>query len=278
MVGVSASYAVGAILGKIAYLGGTNALSLLTTRSIAAVLWLALILSIQRVPLTLGAPYRGRAYAIGALMTVQTFGLYYAIELMAAPLAMLTFYTYPILTVLVEAIIGRDPLDRRKIAALVLSFCGVFLTLFTGDLRPTVAGIVWATIGSIAMTIVFTLTAGWFPPGDSRTRTAHTLASTSVLFVLVCLVTGEFRLPTSTSGWVGYLGVCISFPLAVTGMFIAIGKVGPSRVSLLFNFEPIAVVVMSAVILGQALSGAQWIGATMVVGAIVLLQWPRRQE
>ena len=68
----------------------------------------------------------------------------------------------------------------------------------------------------------------------------------------------------------------VVYPLAVTGMFIGIGKIGPSHTSFLFNFEPIAVVIMSGPILGQALSASQLVGAALVIGAIVMLQWPAR--
>lgn len=274
VIGVSSCFAAGAILAKLAYNDGANALTIVTVRTVAAVFWLALLLSLARIPLSLPPELRVRALALGTLLAVQTFGMYSAIEHMAAPLAVLTFSTHPILTAAAEAYLGRTRLRLRQVLALVLAFSGLILTLNAGELRPSTYGIIAGTVGSIGFAATIILTSRLFPHGDSRPRTAHMTASASLVFLLACLATGSFTLPATTIGMVGFWGVCISFPIALTGLFMAIQKVGPSRTSFLLNFEPVAVTLLSAVFLGQTLSGWQLVGGAMVIGAIIYLQWP----
>ena len=274
VLGVSMCFASGAVLAKLAYNDGANALTIVTVRTVAALLWLVVLLSLARVPLTLPPRQRLHAFALGALLVVQTFGLYSAIEDMAAPIAVLTFCTHPILTAAVEAYAGRARFGPRQVVALVTAFAGLVLTLNTGSLTPTAFGVAAATVGSIGFTATVVLSSRLFPRGDSRPRTAHMTASASLLFVIACLFSGGFTLPTTSIGMVGFFGVCISFPLALTGLFMAVQSVGPSRTSFLLNFEPVAVTVLSAIFLGQTLSGWQLVGGAMVIGAIVLLQWP----
>ncbi len=274
VLGVSMCFASGAVLAKLAYNDGSNALTIVTVRTVAALIWLVVLLSLARIPLGLPRTQRMHALALGPLLVVQTLGLYAAIEHMAAPLAVLTFCTHPIFTAVVEAYAGRMRFGPRQVAALLTAFAGLVLTLNTGSLTPTAYGIVGATIGSIGFTATVVLSSRLFPHGDSRPRTAHVTASASLLFVIACLLTGGFTLPTTSIGMVGFFGVCISFPLALTGLFMAVQSVGPSRTSFLLNFEPVAVTALSAIFLGQTLSGWQLVGGAMVIGAIVLLQWP----
>lgn len=277
VLGVSICFASGAVLAKLAYNDGTNTLTIVTVRTVAAVLWLVLLLSLARIPLSLPPKLRVRALALGALLAVQTFGMYSAIEHMAAPLAVLTFCTHPFLTAIVEAWAGRTRFGPKQAIALVLAFSGLVLTLNTGTLKPTTYGIIAGTIGSIGFTATMVLTSRLFPHADSRPRTAHMTASASVIFLLACLLTGSFTLPATSIGWIGFFGVCVSFPIALTGLFMAVQTVGPSRTSFLLNFEPVAVTMLSAIFLGQTLSGFQLIGGGMVICAIILLQWPSAQ-
>lgn len=275
-LGVSCCFGAGAVLAKLAYNAGSNALTIVTIRTVAAFGWLVLLLWLARIPLRMPALLRRRAMVFGVLLVIQTFGLYTAVAEMAPPLALLTFCTYPMLIALVQAATGQESLTLRKIAALVLAFGGLVLTLNTGALEPTAAGVIAATVGSVTFTAMLVLTPRMFPPGDSRPRTAHMSGAASVVLVAACLLTGNVALPTTSSGWIGFWGVCISFPIAITGLFMAIGKVGPTHASLLLNFEPVAVTLFSALVLGQTLSGWQLVGGALVISAIVLIQWPQR--
>lgn len=275
-IGVACCFGIGAVLAKLAYNDGSNPLTIVTIRTVAAFAWLVLLLSLARVPLRMPPLLRKRALLFGVLLVIQTFGLYTAVAEMAPPLALLTFSTYPMLIALAQAATGQESLTSRKCTALLLAFGGLVLTLSSGSLEPTLAGVLAATIGSITFTAILVLTPRAFPQGDSRPRTAHMSGSASFLLIVVCLLTGDVALPTSTSGWIGFWGVCISFPLALTGLFMAIGKVGPGHASLLLNFEPVAVTLFSAILLGQTLSGWQLLGGALVVSAIMLIQWPQR--
>ena len=278
VIGVATFFASGAILAKIAYESGSNALSVLTIRTIAAFLWLTLLLRLTGVRLRLPPPYQSRALALGGLLAIQTFGLYWAVEQMAPPLALITFCTYPIFIAAVEIFSGREQWQARRVLAMLLAFAGLVVTLNTGSLQPTLWGVLSATGGSLAFTAIIVLSQRLFPAGDSRPRTAQMSASASVIFLVACLLTGGFSVPTTASGWVGFWGVCITFPIALTGLFMSVQMLGPSRASVLLNFEPIAVTILSAIFLGQALTGLQLVGAAMVISAIAVLQWPPKKK
>ncbi len=276
VIGVGFMFGSGALLAKFAYQGGTNTLSVMVVRTIAALAWLVLFLRLTGVPVMLPPTQRWRALAIGVLLITNTFGLYYAFEHMPAPLAILNFYIFPILVALVQTLTGRERMTARKAAALVLAFGGLALALGSGTLQPTLAGVISATCGAVGFTAIFALTERLFPGGDSRPRTAHMLLTANIIFLVAAAVTHQFTLPHTPAGWVGFIGVCITFPLAVTGFFMSVGRVPASETAILMNFEPLTVLVGSALLFDERLAGFQIVGAVLVLSAIVIVQLPAR--
>jgi drug/metabolite transporter (DMT)-like permease len=276
ILGVGLLYASGALLAKLAYQSGSNALSIMVVRTLAALVWIVIFLRITGVPLALPPKQRWRAFAMGVVLISNTFGLYYAFEKMPAPLAILNFYLFPILVAIVQTLTGRERLSGRKLLALALAFGGLALALGTGNLQPTLPGVISATIGAVGFTTLFVLTERLFPGGDSRPRTAHMLVTANLIYLGAALLTQQFAPPQTGLGWIGFLGVCITFPLAVTGFFMIIGRVPASEAAILMNIEPLTVVAGSALLFGEDLAGIQYLGALLVLAAILLVQLPAR--
>jgi drug/metabolite transporter (DMT)-like permease len=58
------------------------------------------------------------------------------------------------------------------------------------------------------------------------------------------------------------------------GLFAATVKLGPMRTGFYMNFEPIATVILSALLLGQRLAPVQLAGGALVVLALFLFRPP----
>jgi drug/metabolite transporter (DMT)-like permease len=91
-------------------------------------------------------------------------------------------------------------------------------------------------------------------------------------FAAACLVTGSARLPATPPGWLGLAGVGFFYAIALIGVFTATARMGPMRVGFYMNFEPVAAVVLAALILGQTLAPVQLAGAALVICALFLFR------
>ena len=81
---------------------------------------------------------------------------------------------------------------------------------------------------------------------------------------------GEFRLPTTEDGWVGFILSHVCFAVGVIAYFVAIDKVGPSITATLSNLQPLIVIAIAFSILGQSLAHLQLVDAIIVVGALII--------
>jgi len=65
---------------------------------------------------------------------------------------------------------------------------------------------------------------------------------------------------------------CLAFSISIPCLFGAIQVFGPVRASLVDTSSPIWAIVVSALVLGEALTEIQFVGAALVVSGIFLLQ------
>jgi drug/metabolite transporter (DMT)-like permease len=69
----------------------------------------------------------------------------------------------------------------------------------------------------------------------------------------------------------------VLYGTAFTSLFVLLPKLGVVGNSPILNVEPVAALVMAWLILGQTISPVQWLGALLVVGAVMALGLRKRR-
>ncbi|MCB1740147.1 MAG: DMT family transporter [Gammaproteobacteria bacterium] len=277
-VAVACSFATNSTLARIAYEGGSNALSMLTVRTGTALLVLVVLL--QRV--STGARLsRGRsiaAFALGLLLASYSYGLLGAIQYMPLAMVLVTFYTFPLLTALASAALGREPLRSRTLLALGLALYGLSLVLDLSDSRINALGISHALVAAVCFTTLLLCSDRVRGDGDSRLVTLRMLITGFAVYLLACALSGAFALPRTTLGWVGFIGCPLFYSFSFISLFSAVSLAGPVRTALVMNVEPVASAIFGYLLLAQVLSGWQVLGMATVVGAVIYGRLPQRRS
>ena len=118
------------VLSKVVFADGGDVLTLLSCRSvvglavIAAWLWTR-----ERAGARFAPRERWIALGLGVLFAFTVYALLKAIDLMDVPTANLAYFVYPLITGLVAALTGLEPLGWRGAAAAVVAFGGLALTI-----------------------------------------------------------------------------------------------------------------------------------------------------
>ena len=280
----AAGYGVMAVFAKLAYDEGVSVDALLLVRfGLAGAVLLALALargSFRQVRL--------RSVLIGLTMGAAGFalqaGLYFsALTRLDASLVALILYVYPVLVMAGAIALRRERASVRRCSALLTALAGIGLVLAGAasggfDLPGALLALGAALTYSIYILI-----------GDGLTADMPPLA----LSALVCcgafgtfLVTGTLRgtndLGFAPAGWPWLVAIAlISTVGAVLCFFAGLVRVGPSKASILSILEPVVTVASAALVFGETLSAPQALGALLVLGAVVIVQWtgrPRRRR
>lgn len=268
--------AANGVLARIAFDAGANPLAFVTVRAGVAVVILWVWLSLSAEPWKLSQRDINRSIVIGLIAALNNYALNVAISIIPVPLAVLIFYFYPVITAIAAVALRREPFTLRSAVAILLAFAGVALTLPSQPATADVIGVLWAVLAAVTWAAVLVLSGIWFLGGDARPRTFYVIVTVFVASLVVALATRNVAWPDTVTGVAGFLGGSLAYALGVMGVFITTAALGPLRAAFYMNFEPVAAVILAALVLGQVLTVVQGFGALLVVIALFLFKPPRR--
>jgi drug/metabolite transporter (DMT)-like permease len=276
LAGVSTAFAANHVAARVAFDHGASVASGVVFRAAGTAAVLFLLMRLQGVHISLAPQLRGKALLAGVLVAVQSYCLYSAVSLIPAALALLVFQTCPMLYVLLSWAMGKEIPRPQAFAAMLLALAGLALALnitpdkFSTQWAELGAGVSWAFAAAVSFAFVYYMNSHSLKSVDGRLRTCVMTAVTAVLMLIGGTVTNKFALPASATGWLGIALLMVFYCIAMSSLFIVLPRL-PAAATAALNFEPIALLGLAWVVLGQAVSTLQIVGAFVTVGAIAWL-------
>jgi len=269
------TFALSDVFSKVALIAGMDPLSLATFRSVFSVVFMLGWLWLQPPPVPYTARQRWIALGIGVLFAGVVFGLFKAFELVTVPVAILTYFIYPLLTGIIGALIGVDKLGWRGAAAAIVAFFGLALIVGAQPGAVALSGIAFALGAGCLRTAVLLISRAALAGADSRLLSWYSQLSSTLIFVVFALATWNWHSPQTGTGWFALLVVSVTVTIAVLTLFISINRIGPFRSALIMNLEPLLVAILSAPLLGEVITPWQGLGGAIMLAAIVAFQLRR---
>jgi drug/metabolite transporter (DMT)-like permease len=269
------SFAIGDVFSKVAMQAGCDVLTLSTFRSLFSVATLCVWLWLWPPPVALTPRQRNISLGIGVLFAGIVFGLFKAIELLEVPVAILTYFVYPLLTGIVGALLGLDKMSWRGATAAVVAFGGLALIVGAHPGSIALAGIAIAIGAACCRTSVLLITRSALQGADALLITWYSMLSSTAIFVAISLATWNWNAPQTAYGWAALLLVSITVTIAVLTLFMSTHRIGPFRSALIMNLEPLLATILSAPVLGEVVTPLQAAGGAIMLAALVAFQLRR---
>jgi drug/metabolite transporter (DMT)-like permease len=227
---------------------------------------------------------RGRAsLGVAAIMGFTlNLCMFIAFDRITVALALLGFYTYPVMVAIGNVALGREPLDRARVMALCLAVAGM-LAVVASQLDPS-AGITFDLLGvglalgaacSQAVFVIVSRSGYRAVPADQAM--AVVLAVTVASCLILAIVTGATSTliqPVEDSSVLPLLVFTGLFAAAIPSMLFLTGirLVGGTTTGILMLFEPVVGVVLAAWLLAEGLAPIQVGGGLAILAAALILQ------
>ena len=218
------------------------------------------------------------AYGIFGLLPVQVF-YFIAIEMANASIATILQFIGPFFVLTYLAVTHQQVLRKLDVLAAILAFIGVFLLSTHGNFNQLAItplalffGLLSA-LGEASYTLI--------PIKLVKRVSSLVVTGWGMLFAGIGLMIVYPRfpaIPNTPRAWLDVsaiiiIGTIIPFQI----MANALRYVKPSTVSLLDAFEPLSATVGSVLIFGLVMSGMDWLGTLLVIGAVLALNFtPKR--
>ena len=261
-----------AILAKLAYDKGGSALSVLTGRFAVAtaVLVLFQVALRKNVRLTRRAAVKlmllgGLGYAVEALL------FFAALERAPAAVVGLIFYSYPMWTTLVGFVLRLERPSTATVAALALGSAGVVAVFSLPEASS--AGL-WLAVAAAIAVAGYLTTAQVLMRGIDPYAGAVWTSVGATISLVAAMVATTTPVPFEATGELVGLGFVSA--LAYVLLYRALVLIGSARSAIAMMVEPVATVVLAALVLGEVITPRVAVGAVLVVAALPILAVRRR--
>jgi drug/metabolite transporter (DMT)-like permease len=206
----------------------------------------------------------------GVLIALLNFGL---ITLPAGRAALL-FATFPLLTMVVAAALGREGLTAAKTAGVLLSFAGVAVTLGEDLLTAAGEGKWIGVLAVLAAALCGAVCSVLYRPYLQRCPTlpVGVLAMFAAVLFLVPLAAAEgfFAKPTALTapGWGAVVFIGLSSGACYLLWLWALKHASPTRVTVFLSLSPVTAAILGVLLLGETLTLGMAIGLAAVIGGL----------
>lgn len=280
-LGPLSRFAYEAGMEPVAFVGWRGAIGFVAA---AAFVWWRIVRRGRRLTRLRDLDTRARiTLAIAALMGFTlNLCMFIAFDRITVALALLGFYTYPVMVAIGNVVLGRERLDRPRVAALVLAVAGM-LAVVASQLDPA-AGITFDVLGlslalgaacSQAVFVILSRSGYRTVPADQAMSVM--LAVTVVSCIGLAIITGAGSTlvqPLANPGVLPLLAFTGLFAAAIPSMLFLTGirLIGGTTTGILMLFEPVVGVLLAAGLLAEGLAPVQVAGGIAILAAALILQ------
>lgn len=219
---------------------------------------------------SLDHPRQAASLAVsGAALGISWIFLFAAYRLIGVGVATLAYYIGPVIVMALSPVLFREHLTPVKLMGFAAVVAGAFLVVAqggAGSINP--AGLALGGMAALmyAAMVVFSKRAS--DVGGVEAATIQIVASFAAVAVY-SVATGQ--LPAASALVSADLPAVLTLGLVNTGLgcylyFSAMGDLPVQRVAVFGYLEPLSAVVLSALVLGEAMGPVRILGAALIIG------------
>jgi probable blue pigment (indigoidine) exporter len=183
----------------------------------------------------------------------------------------------PLVVVLLSWFMLKAPHSRLTWIAAIGGLIGVGLLVFGPAAKLDAVGIVSALIGAVCMALGTVLTKYWKSPYSISTLTAWQLVFGGIFLLPLALLFEESLHSVTLNNVIGYAYLSlIGSGLTYALWFRGIHRLPTAAVSILGLLSPLVATLLGYFLLKQSLSGVQLLGASLVLGSVLMGQLKNR--
>jgi len=259
-------------LARYGFADGVNVATFIAIRAVFSVAILGGLLLAAGRPFRIPRPLFGLAAFASATGAGMNYAFLESIRHIDIGLAILVMFLHPFFIAIYYHLRRTSRLTAARFAFALMAFAGLGLALavdFHGLDRFGLLMAFAAAVGATAMVIAMIKVN---EHAGGMTTNLHMALWTVAIFAVVLAVTGDVQWPRSIVGWTAAAGTGVAHVTAFLLFLVAVRLIGGSRASLFSFAEPVATIVLAALLFDERMSLLQWFGVALVMAGLVLME------
>ena len=261
-------YGIAPMLAKIAYMGGVNGMTLTFLRTFLMLPLLFILMLARGRSFHLNKKELFDIIILGVVGgSFSIISLYAAYDYISTGLATTLHFIYPLIIVVVSALIYREKITNMKLAAVMLVTLGIFLFVDLNTAADKI-GVILAVLSGVfySFYVIYMDHSGL----DKMDYVKLTF------YLMIIMSAGTFIFGAATksivfnemSGTAWVFAVIISFLITIGAIPLFQAGVryeGASTAGIVSALEPITTIILGALFLGEAMGLVQYFGGAMII-------------
>ncbi|MEG0780838.1 MAG: EamA family transporter, partial [Oscillospiraceae bacterium] len=257
--------------------GGLSPYSITVIRNFGGLVLLALIFALHDRHVFHVKPAHLKYFLGTGTISVLLFALCYfsCQEICSLAVASILLYTAPAMVVIFSAILWKEPITQRKIAALLLTLlgCACVTGIFGGSLTVTVTGILLGLASALFYALYSIFGRYALAHYDSMTVTVWTFVFAgfgSLLFIRPAEFRAAFVQPSMLLFSLGLVvfSTVVPYLLYTTGL----AKVESGKACIMASMEPVVASLIGALVFGEPMTFLTLAGIGCVLAGVWILK------
>ncbi len=271
--GTAAGLALGIsdVLSKIVLAAGAHVVPMLSFRSVIGLIFVATWLRFGKKP-SATARVRWISMGVGVMFTGLIYCLFKAIEAVDVSTAVLSYFTYPVLTGIAASALRIERLRWQGALCAIAAFIGLAIMIGAHPAGLALAGVAYGIGAGCWRVGVLLTTRVYLVDADARLTTWYSMISSTVLFLIASLVVRDWNMPRTDLGWAALIVMSLATTAGILLIFLSTVRIGPFRTALILNLEPLTATILSALVLGDVMTPLQGLGSAIMLSALVAFQ------
>jgi drug/metabolite transporter (DMT)-like permease len=261
------------IMARHLYADGIDAPSMLLWRYALALPALIVAAAVTRLDVV--TAWRAGAWRIalvGATLGAgQTVCFWESIKTLDTGVAVLLFYTYPALTLVLDRVLFKRPIRLPAVLCVAVILAGAASITVPGLRGGTIdlRGLAWALPSPLIYTFYLAVNSVLLRRHQPLTGALSLYLGMALTFGGTCFLRG-LDVPTEPETWLVLLFIALGpGALTITLFAYSVPLLGPSSYAIIANLELVTVVAVGVALLGEKMSPERIGGGALIVAGIV---------
>lgn len=244
--------------------------TMLVWRFIVSALVVTLALMSEYKSITLDHYENIKAFLAGMIFYSPTAIFYFiACKHIGTGLAMVTFFVYPVIVILINKVLYKTSIPRIYYPAVALIMSGLFLLSCSHEMTFNYTGIIFgiASAFTYSLYVIFSKKS----PLSPLVSTLWVSLGCIVTCLLAALIEGTLSLPKNMTVWLNIVAVgtaCTALPMLL--LLKALRYITAEKAAILSVLEPVFVVLFGVLLLDETITLSQLIGIVIVLSGALL--------
>jgi len=268
------SFGIMPILAKIAYIYGSNSVSVLFFRFAFASIMLLSYIKYKNLSLKLNKKQIILILIFGLIgYTGCSIIIFTSYNYISVGLATMILYIHPAIVVILAALFCNENITIRKIVSLIMTLVGLVILVDIKGYHLNLFGILLAFISAICYSIyVVGISNKEFEKLNSYVMTFYFSILSAIAMFILGLVSNNLNIRMSLVSLICILLLAfISTIIALMTFLDGVKLIGPSNATILSTLEPVVSLVLGVIILKEVITFKIIIGSVLILSAVIVL-------